>query len=278
MSQLGTEANNPQTEAGAAAPAGPDGATTVAPVAAAETPPATGAAAEGGGENEVDSGSPPPQLQAPALQADPEPKPAAKSKDWRDDRIRVLTAKLDEARRASTADQTKTPDAVPASEIERRAAELAAANDFNRRCNEVVEQGKATWPDFMNRVEQLRSLVTPGDAAEAQAFNSFIAAVLETGEAGRVLYELGGNPEEALRVMALSPVRLGMELAKMTSKKAAPEPSQAPRPIRPVGTQAKETEIDPADATRADNLSTRTWIERRQREVDARRKAGERIW
>lgn len=231
--------------------------------------------APAGGEDGVGGPASPPEGQKATAPAE---EPTAPKRDWKDDRIRVLTAKLREAQGARQDGASDEPR-LDENEVNRRAEALAAQNDFNRRCNEVAESGRKAFGDFDSKIEQLRSLVTPGDAGEAAAYARLVEATLETGESARLLYELGNAPEQAIKLMGMSPVRMGIELAKLAGKKGEPEPSGASKPINPVGARGRANEeIDPADPRRGDNLSTKAWIERRQRDVDARRKAGERIW
>lgn len=268
---------------GAAAPVAEETAGGASPAEAGDTGvPTPESPAPEGEEGSADSASPSEgAAAATATEAAPGPQETPK-KDWKDDRIRVLTAKLREAQKAeppAAADLEAAAPVVSEAEVQRRVQELSAVNEFNRRCNEAAEGGRKDFQDFDAKIDQLQQLVTPGDPQEAAAYTRMIEAALETGEASRLLYELGNNPEMALRIMQMTPVRQGIEMAKLAAKRGTPEPSTAAKPINPVGGRGRTSdEINPSDPTRADNLSGRTWIERRQREVDARRKAGEQIW
>ena len=104
--------------------------------------------------------------------------------------------------------------------------------------------------------------------AHAQ-YMTLLQAVVENDDAPKLLRMLGDDLDEAERLMKLSPTKLGAELVKMTNKTVEPV-SSAPKPIRPVGTGGSKTnaEIDPRDASRADKLSTREWMARRQAQAD----------
>ena len=221
---------------------------------------------------------PEPDPDAPA-EPDPEP-PAttAKTQDWRDRRIAQLTARLRESERRSAG---ATPSAPPATEtaeldalVQARAAELSAAETFTRQCNETAAAGRAAFPDFDTSVVALKSLVEGGDQADLVRYNQLLVAAIETGEAPRLLHVLGKDLDEASRLMALSPVKMGIEMARLAAKAPAAEPSGIPRPIRPVSPGSGSHErIDPDDPERADRLSTREWMARREAKLAARVRA-----
>lgn len=216
--------------------------------------------------------------EAPAESAPAEqPKP-----DWRDRRIAQLTARLreEQARQSQSQTNNSNESSVPSqaefdAAVRAEAARVAAAERFNQQCLEVVNQGKSQFQDFDSRVEQLKRVVDPGDQVSAAAYSNLIAAAIETGEGAKIIHQLGGDLNEASRLMALSPVKLGIELARMAAK----EPEQttsAPRPIRNLGSAAQHTSISPSDPSRQKNLSTAEWMKRREAEVAERRQAGRR--
>jgi hypothetical protein len=127
-------------------------------------------------------------------------------------------------------------------EVREEARRLAAAETFNAQADAAYEAGKAKFTDFDDAVATLRDV-----GAMTQPL---VEAALATGEAPAVLHYLGNDPDEAARITALNPVRMGVELAKIAGKlAAAPKPrtvSAAPPPIRTVGGTAKP-EIDVYD-------------------------------
>lgn len=208
-----------------------------------------------------------------------------KAKDWRDARIAQLTAKLKEAQgqAKSEVQGAETPVPVvaqmPEFEIERRARELSAQqsqiNAFNSACQAVADQGKVSFGDFDARINELKQLAGDGDLQQQMMYNSFIAAAIETGEAPRLLHELGGNLNEAARIMALPPFKMAVELTKLSMTRPGGEASRAPKPITPIGGQrASHSAIDPTDPDRADNLTTAEWMKRRETQASEARKRG----
>lgn len=107
------------------------------------------------------------------------------------------------------------------------------------------------------------------------AYNSFLMAALETGEAPKLIAALGANPDEAARVMALPPAKMAVELTRMSLKEPQ-EISQAPKPIRPIATTAGQNRspINPDDPSRADQLDLKEWMRRREAQVQEIRSTG----
>lgn len=204
-----------------------------------------------------------------------EPPKEPPSQDWRDRRIAQLTARLreEQARNAQTKTETKveTPPGLTEADVERRAAELAATQTFNRMCNDAAQAGRQAYPDFDSKVNELRRLVDVNDPASVAAYNSMLAAAIETGEAPRLLHELGSDLNEASRILALPALKMGVELTRLALGGAAPGGTRAPKPITPVrATGAPHTAIDPTDPDRSDALSTAEWMRRREAQLASR--------
>ncbi len=239
------------------------GGDTVEPAVPEAPEPETTAEATAAESNDETRASPP--AIAPAVAA-------PQAQDWRDRRIAQLTARLREAE--AKAKEQGAPPAAPSVDVESlanaRANEIAAAQRFNDQCNEVAKQGKQSYNDFDSRVGALTQLVDRNDPASIGAYNQFLSAAIETGEAARLIYELGGDLNEASRIMSLSPTKMGVELGRKAASAEA-QISKTPRPITPVGGRGPAHEaIDPTDSERADRLSTRAWMERREAQLRAR--------
>jgi hypothetical protein len=158
-------------------------------------------------------------------------------------------------------------------QIEERAAALAATQEFNRRCNEAAEVGRRAFPDFDTRVQKLVGLVDNNDPMAVSTYNSFLSAAMETGEASKLIYGLGGDLNEASRILSLNPIRMAVELTKMSSRPVQ-EISSAPRPINPAASMGvnNRTALG-ADNPDSDNLTTEEWMRRREEQVATRRRA-----
>lgn len=201
---------------------------------------------------------PKPATEEVAKPASEEPKPAEAEKPkqtpWFQRRIDDLTReKWEERRRADALEAALKaiprpeqpegePKPVPAltpTDVERRAAEIAATNEFNRRSNEIYDAGTKDFPDFDQSLKTFQML---GGLPPA-----LIEAAQEAGDAHKILHQLGKNPDEAARILSLPPVRMAAAVAKLASAPApAPRPiSSAPAPIKPItgqGTADKDPE------------------------------------
>ncbi len=212
----------------------------------------------------------------------PEPEPAAAKPpgkdDWKDARIAKLTAQLHAAKQAAgdntpepTPASGETPEAFEArvaSEVERR----TVANSFNESCNSAAAEGRKEFGEveFNSRVKELTKVVDRTDENSVVAYNTFLAAAIETGEAPKLIHMLGGDLNEASRILALPPIRMAVELSKLAAK-TPEELSKAPKPITPIrGSGAANTDIDPTDAERSDNLPTDVWMKRREAQIAAK--------
>lgn len=226
----------------------------------------------------------------PAVQVSPpEPaqaEPAAAAPpvvDYRQRRIDKLTAQLAEARAqlaAKPADAAPAADMVPRAELdalaERRARELAAVADFNTRCNATAAAGQKAFgiEEFTGRVNSLKQLLDPADPGSIANYNLMLDAAMKTGRGAEIIHRLGGDPNEASRLMSLPPMELGMELAKLAVPTEPQRDTAAPRPITPIAQRggARET-IAPDDVEKADTLDTETWMKRREAQVKERASA-----
>src|SRR5215472_13236711 len=209
--------------------------------------------------------------------------------DWRDRRIgeltqrtRELRAELERARAGQAPpngqhQQPPNPQGYPPpdqnlidAQIQQRAEILAANQEFNRRCNEVAEAGRRSYADFDLQVSRLVGLVDANDPQGIQSYNAFLNAALETGEASKIIHALGGDLNEASRILALNPVRMAVELTRLAARPMT-ELSNAPRPINPASTavQAQRTSTSPDDPG-SDNMSTAEWMRRREEQIAGR--------
>lgn len=205
-------------------------------------------------------------------------KPEAKA-DWRDDRIAKLAAdkaklaaELAKFQKAPPGEAKEPPAGLTEEEVDRRANERAQAiadrAAFNSACNEAAKAGRKDFPDFDASVKALTTVVDRTDAAELARYDEFLASALETGEAPKIIYTLGRDPGEYLRIMELSPVKRAQELALLAGADAK-QVSGLPKPITPLsGQKAGGSEISPDDPTKADKLSSAEWHKRRNAQLE----------
>lgn len=157
------------------------------------------------------------------------------------------------------------PAAIPANEVERRAAELADARAFNAKANAVFDAGlKAYGADFQSAVENLQQA---GVTDPSQT--PFVAIALEQDNPEALIRHLGNNPDEAIRIAGLAPFKQASEMAKLSMKLAAPVQrpiSRVAAPETPIAAAAKP-EFDFADTKTS---STDEWIRRREQQLASR--------
>jgi hypothetical protein len=143
-------------------------------------------------------------------------------------------------------EEAAKPDLAEIAKQERERAkqeirEEERRNAFNHECNMTHAKGVAEFSDFDRSIDSLKLLGVMSD--------TLIHAAFEAGDAHKVLYALGRNPEEAERISGLSPERMGAAVAKFALK-AVPtltvKPvSKAPQPIKPIDGGASHVETDP---------------------------------
>jgi len=141
--------------------------------------------------------------------------------------------------------------------VSKRATEIAQQQQMAERGQSVSKVGAEAYPDFMTAVTTLDALGISGDQVQS---------LLGMDDAHKVIYSLGKNPEEALRILALPPLQQGRELERMALKAGQPAAkavSKAPAPITPVdGSTTVET--DPS------KMSTEDWMKWRTKTTKTR--------
>lgn len=72
-------------------------------------------------------------------------------------------------------------------------------------------------------------------------------ALIESESPAKLMAHMAANPEEVARIASLSPARQAAEIGKLETKLAsAPKVSNAPAPIKPIGTRGSATNSDPS--------------------------------
>ena len=214
-------------------------------------------------------------------EAEPEKEEAPKVPQWATKRINEITRQKYEAERRAQALENEVAQYRANSQQNAQVegyqppaqqavdpyqlAEVLAENkvqqqNFNTTCNAIYDEGSKAFADFDASLQTFGAL---GGLPPA-----LVEAAAEAGNAHKVIYELGKNPEEAMRIMGLPPARMGAALAKLASKPAAaaaPKPiSKAPAPITPVDGASRT-----ADGLSAE-LDMAEWVKRRTEQVEKR--------
>lgn len=210
--------------------------------------------------------------------------PSAPKEPWEKERVRVLTAKLNEEREKNAALEAKVAAAPPAKvepKVEAKAGEtqaafdarvksearrLAAEDSFNTRADAVATAARETYGavEFNARLTNIQSTINQKDPVEVGAYVRLVQTAMDTDDPGKVIFLLGEDPSRASDIMAMSPTKMALEVAKLAIAEA-PGVSKVAKPLTLVeaNNQADRQEIDPADPSRSDKLSTAEWMKRR---------------
>lgn len=207
----------------------------------------------------------PPATEQKAEEAKPEVKESAKETPKTtgfERRIGQLTSEKHEERRKRQAAEallaevtTNTGDGkagegdkvLTQADVERladiKAAQKVAADNskrkeeaFNDVCAQVYKSGAEEYSDFDDKLKTLGLM--------GSVDNDFLSIVTELPQPARILHYLGDNPEEAERILALPPVKQGIELARLETKVSKAKQvtvSNAPEPINPIGGSGSST-------------------------------------
>lgn len=180
-------------------------------------------------------------------------------------------AKFKGAKPVETVATPPTPvdiDAAVQAEVTRREQAARAQADqeaFDAASNATFSKGVEAYKDadfkFEAAVQNLQAVGVMN--------RDFLDTVLASEDPAKVLYELGSDPDRAAQLMALSPAKRAMEIAKISlpapEKKAEPVPiSRAPRPVSPVEGSARPSG-EPQDSD--DDV---TWFAKRNAQLRQR--------
>ena len=222
--------------------------------------------------NVIDAAQGEQQTQQPEGTQDAPQEPEAPKRDpWYLRRIDEVTKARREAERERDALRalveqrpaaTQTPAQQPPADPYQLAQQIAHQQTLNDAANRTYEAGKAAFGgDFDVAVNTLRQVTDLSQRTD------FLEAVTALPNAHEVYHYLGKNPDEAAHVLALSPVKMAIELATVAAKVGRPKPqSKAPAPITAVGRSASPS------SDLSDDLSTAEWIARREAQLEKRRR------
>ena len=263
----------------------PESAPPAAPVAAVAGESAPRAEGEQSKPAAPPSGDPPPPAKPPEPPQWMKDRLAKKTAETAAMKMELakLQARLQEAEahKGGAKQQFLKPDGTPLSPADIRelahaeAQQIAWRQNFDKACNDAAAEGEKRFgPDFKARVGALAGMVDWSDQASVTTYNRFLETALETGDAPKIIHALGADPDEAARVMAMPPVKQAVALAKLAAAKGAPEPSSAPKPIKPLGTRSAPAGIAPDDPEHGAAIPMSEWVSRRNAQVTERRKAG----
>lgn len=142
-----------------------------------------------------------------------------------------------------------------------------AQGQFNAACNDLFHKGRAEYGEEMEDAVRLLNAVGYGERPDA------LAAITSLPDGHKVYRQLASNPDNAARILALPPMGMMLELARMGASVGAtgivaPAPSttttvpvtQAPEPLKPIGGNAQRADKP------LDQVSMAEFIRRRDKE------------
>ncbi len=142
-------------------------------------------------------------------------------------------------------------------ELQRQSEERAA----QERERKAAESRRATYEKAVATIED-RYPDYHEVTAEMPVTRAMAEFILEHNKGTDIAYYLGKNPDEAMRIANLSPVRQGFELAQLEAKLTTPgsqakTASNAPEPINPVRPRERAPAADPSKMTMAEYANWR---------------------
>ncbi len=152
--------------------------------------------------------------------------------------------------------------------VNKRAGEIESAKSFNKACDDVHERGTK---EFGDDFESARKVLVSAYGEDIQSKPEFLQAIVANPDGHKVFYELGRNPQEAERILALAPVPMAVEISRLAASLSKPtgrEVSSAPAPIRGIdGSARKQASLDD------DDLPIDEWIALREKDLLKRGRA-----
>ena len=126
--------------------------------------------------------------------------------------------------------------------VNERASQLLKQREFNQRCNDVYNAGKTEiGADFQKAIDNFNVFGGLGK------YPALVDAVTLLPEGHKVLAHLGGNLDEAGRILALPPIQQAIELTKISAQVRSSPVSHAPAPIVPLGGGSPNPDARPDD-------------------------------
>jgi len=186
-------------------------------------------------------------------------------------------AQLEQWQRQQRQQQAPSADQQAEDRAYNRMQQERLQADFDRDCNTLWQRGVDEYGDDMQQAKRGLDAVGWGNRPDA------LAALTALPDGHRIYRELGGDLDNAARILSLPPMRMAVELARMSrsdelsdadggvrrtlDRGANREPtedrrSRAPEPLRPVGGNSRRAEL-PLDHP---NMTIAEHIRRRDRE------------
>lgn len=144
-----------------------------------------------------------------------------------------------------------------------RASDFANVDDYVRAAvdfgvqqakrEQAQQQAELSQRQMVERTESLYSEASREEGFDRDEFDalpltpSIAQALVEADAPAKVMAWMTQNPDEVERIAKLSPARQAIEIGKVEARIAsAPKPSNAPPPVKPIGTRGNAAPNDPS--------------------------------
>lgn len=189
-----------------------------------------------------------------------------KRKHWAHERIDELTRQRREAERQAEYWEARAKQTVDYDSLDYEESIAERVRKANRQ--EQLETAQATAAQlageaFGYREAEARERYTDYDAVTRNpnvAITPDMAEVIRDSDVGpEIAYHLGKNPQEAMRLAQLSPMRRAVEMGKLEARLTAPKPvaKQPPAPLQPVTGIAAGGSRDPGSMSMSEYAAWR---------------------
>lgn len=167
-------------------------------------------------------------------------------------------------------DEFRDDDAYAQARIDHLAAKRAEQILQERERQAQLEQRTETFMDKAEKAGERYPDFQTVVSNPALPINEHMAEFIAESETGAdVAYYLGKNPTKAAQIAKMSPVGAARELTRIEAELASKPkatPSNAPEPIKPVGTRGKPT----SSAMPSDDDPIDVWMKKEQARARAR--------
>lgn len=237
-----------------------------------------------------------PQAAKPEAKSDDEPKGVAKRIKELTDRIRAAEER--ERRYLSMLERGQAPQQPAKSDDDEPVKSLKDFNYDEKSFLEYSEKRLAARADKAAKEAAQRWRAEQDAIARRAKYDERVAAfsktvddfddvvndrtpvsegmadfLLDSDEAGALMYYLGNNPEEARKLYYMSPAKAGRELTKLEDRLVAERKKAAEKPVTNAPAPAPKIDaVEPSIAVsttspESDKLSTKEWVARERRRL-----------
>jgi hypothetical protein len=180
-----------------------------------------------------------------------------------------IASDLEQARADLAKKKEDEGEILTEDEVNKRATKLAAEKNaqdaFDAACDRLSKKATKLDKEFDSKVAEMAEEVAPIPGA-------MIGILDDLDNGAEVLVHLTENTDEYEKLIALPPAKMGVALAKLSTKIEKPQRklSSAPDPITPnSGNRPSATTKDLRDTK---GLNTKDWIKERERQLAEKRR------